>query len=110
MKVLILGDSHSRCFKHYRTTDTTFDLVTVTGCSVQGLTNKNSKTNARQIFINALHNSAEYDMVFCYFGEVDCNSTIWYYSKKYNVRLKEQFFRLSLVSHSQLELSNLLSQ
>lgn len=93
MKVLILGDSHSRCFNFYKSANTTFDLVTVTGCSVQGLVNENSKTNARQTFINALQHSKKYDKVICYFGEVDCNSTIWYYSKKYDVRLKEQFFR-----------------
>ena len=93
MKVLILGDSHSRCFKHYKSKDVVFELVTVTGCSVQGLTNTTSRTNARTTFIEALDIHKNCDAVFCYFGEVDCNSTIWHYSKKYNVSLKKQFTR-----------------
>lgn len=93
MKVLILGDSHSRCFKFYRRKDKEFILSTVTGCSVQGLTNTKSRTNANQTFTNALEENKDSDLVLCYFGEVDCNSTIWHYSKKYNVSLKKQFAR-----------------
>lgn len=93
MKVLILGDSHSRCFKHYKSKDVQFILTTVTGCSVQGLTNKTSRTNARQVFIDALEQNKDCDLVVCYFGEVDCNSTIWYYSEKYNIPLEQQFQR-----------------
>jgi hypothetical protein len=91
-KILILGDSHSLCFKkknpHYHT-----DLVFVKGASVQGLTNPNSKLNALNTFKTAISKYKTHDHVLLYFGEVDCNATIWIYKEKYNATLKEQFFR-----------------
>jgi hypothetical protein len=92
MKVLILGDSHSLCWKK-RNSRFRRKLVHVTGASAQGLTNENSRLQALSIFREHLSSSKDCDLIFLNFGEVDCNATIWMYKKKYNVSLRKQFFR-----------------
>lgn len=84
---LILGDSHALCFKPLP-----YDLITVRGASAQGLTNQNSKYQAFNKCVNALQRINP-KKVFLLFGEIDCNATIWHYSKKYNIPTDEQLSR-----------------
>jgi len=92
MKVLILGDSHSLCWKK-RNKIFERKLVHVTGASAQGLTNEKSRLQALSKFRAEIPNSQDCNYVFLNFGEVDCNATIWMYKKKYNMSLRDQFLR-----------------
>lgn len=94
MKVLVLGDSHARCFTgKIKSNIESIDVVSIPGASAQGLTNENSKFQALNKFRTHLSKNIDYDCVYLFFGEIDCNMTIWSYSQKYNISLKEQFSR-----------------
>lgn len=68
--MLALGDSHTKMFSGL-----VDNIISVPGATALGLAHRHSKTNARNIFIDALRTSHEIQ-IFC-LGEVDCNALIW---------------------------------
>jgi len=62
----------------------------VQGATASGLQNPSSKTQAAEIFQQALKEES-YDRVFLQLGEVDTGFVIWYRSNKYNVPVEEMF-------------------
>lgn len=91
--ILVLGDSHSRVFKHINEKrlmpDVKFDCLTINGVTAQGICNPNSKTNANADFKKKL-SEKKHDGVMIMVGEVDCGFTMWYRKDKYNTSIKEQ--------------------
>jgi len=89
-QVLVLGDSHALAFK-YRNVKKffpglCFNVVSVGGATVSGLSNPNSKTQAFPIFNRALeYNKAK--TVVILLGEVDTGFVIWYQVEKYGDKL-----------------------
>lgn len=93
-KVLVLGDSHVEVFSNrqflFAFPKTYFDVCSVGGATVSGLENPRSKTQAFQIFDNALKEK-DYNRIIVMLGEVDTGFVIWYRAKKYNVDVIEMF-------------------
>jgi len=99
--ILVLGDSHTRCFLSENTQNSIFkyEVKCVTGASAQGAVNPNSTTNALQEFQNILSTDTSiYDAVTIQLGEVDCGFVIWYRSQKYKISIQEQV-NLSLANY-----------
>ncbi len=95
MRILVLGDSHSTVFKG-ATSDRSiaFTNFMVTGASAQGSVNPHSKTNALQVFKQALEQYAVgHHACMVMLGEVDCGFVIWYRAKKYSVSVSSQLDR-----------------
>jgi hypothetical protein len=94
MKVLVLGDSHSRVFNYCNSKQSSifFDVIIVSGATAQGSVNPNSKTNALMVFKEKLTTikKKEYSYIIINLGEVDCGYLIWYRMKKYNISIEEQ--------------------
>jgi len=91
MSILVLGDSHAKCFSFCK--DRNITVTCVTGASTQGLTNWNSKLKARQQFIQSLIDNKNKKKLFLFLGEVDCNATIWTYRYRNNTGLLNQINR-----------------
>jgi len=91
-EVLVLGDSHTevfklarfkRCFRRHF-----FAVTTVGGATASGLENPNSKTQAYQLFRDAIRGS-EARLAIIQLGEVDTGFVIWYRARKYNADVSE---------------------
>jgi len=92
--ILVLGDSHSKVFENKNIKKYNFTVVSSVGASAQGLLNIKSKTNSLKNILDFFKNTNKnFDTVVLYFGEVDCNATIWYYKEKYNQTLDESVTR-----------------
>lgn len=82
-EVLVIGDSHAAIFrtmegdfpKHY------FNVASVGGATISGLTNPNSVTQAMAVFKRALKASRS-KVCIVLLGEVDTGFVIWYRAKK----------------------------
>lgn len=84
--VLVIGDSHALVFESKEFNNHPkkhFDVVSVGGATVSGLTNPNSKTNSINIFTNALNKSKSSKVIFL-LGEVDTGFVIWYRAERYS--------------------------
>lgn len=91
-EVLVLGDSHTEVFelanfkryfpRHF------FSVTTVGGATASGLENPNSKTQAYQLFRDAIR-ASEARLAIIQLGEVDTGFVIWYRARKYNADVSE---------------------
>ena len=109
MDILVLGDSHSGCFKcinpKYSTYDphsechrcispdqTTylFDVRLVEAASARGLRNPDSKTQSRRLFSEKLATKKNAKKVLIVLGEVDCGYLAYISAKKYNTTVEEE--------------------
>jgi len=92
--ILVLGDSHAGVFGYWRFRyyfwRKKMIMCHVQGATASGLQNPSSKTQAAEIFQQALKEES-YDRVFLQLGEVDTGFVIWYRSNKYNVPVEEMF-------------------
>jgi hypothetical protein len=92
--ILIIGDSHATAFDNTSINAYKFKVVSSVGASAQGLLNVSSKTKGLKNTIDFLEsNTEQFNAVILYFGEVDCNATIWHYKEKYNQTLEEAIDR-----------------
>ncbi|GAC29767.1 SGNH/GDSL hydrolase family protein [Brumicola pallidula] len=92
-RVLVLGDSHTAVFQcpefnlffkqHY----TTY-VENVGGATISGLTNPNSKTNAKDLFERAFKEIKPHTLI-TQLGEVDTGFVIWYRADKYDTTVEE---------------------
>lgn len=78
MKILVIGNSHSKVFNHYKGNKYNFNVREVLGATARGAINPNTRTNSLQIFQNFLKENNDYDKIFIVLGEVDCGYLIWY--------------------------------
>jgi hypothetical protein len=93
MKILCLGDSHTKVFEfaNQKQSEFQFNVSFVPGATAQGAVNPNSKTDALNIFKNTIStNIGSFDKILIMLGEVDCGFLIWVRSKKYNIDVGEQ--------------------
>ena len=78
--VLVLGDSHIRVFEHWifrlLMRRYHFHIAYVPGATAYGIANRNSQTNAYNIFYDAL-NRQNYRKIIVTLGEVDTAYTLW---------------------------------
>lgn len=93
-KILVIGDSHALIFNHPAWRETTpfadWDVVSVGGATLSGLTNPHSQTQAMPIFEEALH-KRETDALVFQLGEVDFGFVIHYRAEKKEVSIDEAF-------------------
>src|SRR4051794_28247820 len=91
--ILVLGDSHAVVFRSkyikaflpsYK-----FHVYSVPGATVSGLDNPNSKTNASNIFNEAIQNNSQINNVIFLLGEVDTGFVIWYRAQKYASKVED---------------------
>ena len=86
-EILVLGDSHACIFRHKRIRRSLprffFNVTNVGGATASGLANPNSRSQAYQIFRDALK-TTKAKIVIVMLGEVDTGFVIWYRAKKYN--------------------------
>jgi hypothetical protein len=91
-EILVLGDSHSRVFRHWRFAvafpRVAFTVCDVGGATASGLANPNSKTQAYSRFREAL-SGASPDWIVVSLGEVDTGFVIWYRAEKYKAPVDE---------------------
>ena len=84
-KILVIGDSHAGIFSdselqaHYQNYE--FEVVSIGGATVSGLSNPNSKTQALPAFNSAISKSSAYLAIFL-IGEVDTGFVIWHHAQK----------------------------
>ena len=78
MKILVIGDSHSKVFNHYKGDKYHFNVREVLGATARGAINPNTRTNSLRIFQSFLEENSDYDKIFIVLGEVDCGYLIWY--------------------------------
>lgn len=94
MKILVLGDSHTKVFTYCnkKQKNITFQIINVGGATAQGSVNPNSETNALNIFKEGLKNIQhdDYKYIIINLGEVDCGFVIWYRKHKYNISIEDQ--------------------
>lgn len=85
--VLVVGDSHAKVFRHWWFDiifpTKIFQVVSVSGATVSGLKNPNSKTQAFKTISQALA-AQNYTKLIVILGEVDTGFVIWYRAQKYN--------------------------
>ena len=86
-EILVLGDSHATVFEHRNFKKAFpghfFNVVSVRGATVSGLSNPMSKTQAMPIFMKALKRSnAKTSIVLL--GEVDTGFLLWYKAQKHS--------------------------
>lgn len=93
-RVLVLGDSHTKVFEIGRWRELTpaiyWDVVSVEGATLSGLSNPNSKTQSMPIFNWALSKN-NYKAVVFQLGEVDLGFVIHYRAKFNNSDVTEAF-------------------
>jgi hypothetical protein len=86
-EILVLGDSHATVFRNkafkMQFPDYFFHIVSISGATVSGLENPQSKTQALPIFMVNLQKS-QAKIVIVLLGEVDVGFVIWYRANKYN--------------------------
>jgi hypothetical protein len=94
IKILVLGDSHSRIFNYCNTKQQQifFEVVSVSGATALGSVNPNSNTNSLSIFKEKLNNIKldDFKYIIINLGEVDCGFVIWYRKDKYNITAESQ--------------------
>ena len=78
MKILVIGDSHSKIFNQYSGNEFEFTVKAVDGATVRGAINPNTTTNSLNIFRECLQEYTNFDKIFIVLGEVDCGYLIWY--------------------------------
>lgn len=88
-KIMVLGDSHSLVFNHYRGDEYFFDVNVVHGATARGSINPNTKTNSLNIFTKCLK-KYKADKLIVMLGEVDCGYLIWYKNKYEGKTIKSQ--------------------
>lgn len=91
MKILCLGDSHTRVFNYCNRMQKkiAFDVCFIGGASAQGIVNRKSKTNALNIFEKKIKETNA-DKILIMLGEVDCGFVIWVRAKKKKITVDEQ--------------------
>ncbi|MDP2902809.1 MAG: sulfotransferase family 2 domain-containing protein [Methylovulum sp.] len=91
-KVLVLGDSHVKVFDHpewkKKTPEVQWEVVSVIGSTLSGLTNPNSKTQAGKQFKQALSQHSAKVVILC-LGEVDTGFVIWYGAEKNEITVEQ---------------------
>ncbi len=91
-EVSVLGDSHARVFHHptltYAFPRHYFNIVMVTGATVSGLENPNSKSGAGTTYMAHAKNASA-DTTIVLLGEVDTGFVIWYRAEKYGSSVEE---------------------
>lgn len=94
MNFVILGDSHSVCFREINKFQKkhTFDIISVSSASASGLSNLNSRYQQYWTYSQYLQNNQHknYDYCLLQLGEVDCNVVFW---NKDDYTLKEKMRR-----------------
>ena len=96
MKILVIGDSHTKVFQYIKKNKLcntyNFDIILIGGATAQGMVNPNSKTNAMPIFTKKVKmiKPNYYNKILIMLGEVDCGFIIWLRSEKYNISVDEQ--------------------
>src|SRR6185369_14773747 len=91
-RIFILGDSHAAAFYHWwfdkKFPQLVFEIVSVNGATASGLENPNSKTQAYNIFDEALkkHSAKRYILLL---GEVDTGFVIWHRAQKHDVSIDQ---------------------
>jgi len=112
MDILVLGDSHSGCFRCLNPKQSTYDshskcfrclspeqstyhfnVKLVEGASARGLSNLNSTTQSRRLFSEKLGNSKDAIKVLMVLGEVDCGYLAYISAKKYKTTINEQLVK-----------------
>jgi hypothetical protein len=93
-RVLVIGDSHSKVFRHYSfiigLPRIHFHVSAKGGATASGLATPNSVTQAYQRFRKALDEIPR-DLVMVQLGEVDAGYVIWYRAIKYGASCEEMF-------------------
>ena len=104
-RVLVIGDSHAEVFLSkrfvYSFPNIFFDICSVGGATISGLSNPNSKTNAHRIFTEKLYDDKKKDAVIILLGEVDTGFVIWYRAHKYREPI-EKMLAKALVNYFSL--------
>jgi len=89
-QVLVIGDSHAEVFQKEQLTSKTpaisWDVVSVPGGTLSGLSNPNSKTQAMPVFNWALLHK-KFDSVVFQLGEVDLGFVIFYRAERDNIEV-----------------------
>lgn len=102
--VLVLGDSHALVFssEEMKTLlpEYSFEVTSVGGATVSGLTNPNAVTQAMPQFMSALDNTTA-DTVIVMLGEVDTGFVIWYRAQKHGSSV-EQMLHQALENYQKL--------
>ena len=95
MKILLIGDSHTEHIHKYDNNNIKFTTLKIGGATAQGLLNLRSsrKTLNKILKFFKKYDTNYFNYVLLCFGEVDCNSAIWFYKNKYNVSLNQQLSR-----------------
>lgn len=86
-EVVVIGDSHAAVFRHHSIRTGfpryVFNVVAVTGATVSGLKNPNSKTQAMPVFMDRIKRSRAKTTIVL-LGEVDTGFVIWYRAEKHH--------------------------
>lgn len=96
--IYVFGDSHVGVFDYlnhkHPLSKYLFNVVRVDGATAQGIINPNSKTNALEVFSDAIHKieKKETKLIFLV-GEVDTGFVIWFRAQKYNESVESQLTR-----------------
>ncbi|MDR5858481.1 hypothetical protein FZZ93_04165 [Halomonas eurihalina] len=92
-QVLVVGDSHARVFSskelQRKTRRINWNVCSVSGATLSGLSNPNSKTQALNVFDKALEKNSKRDALVFLLGEVDVGFVIWYRASRDEVTIKE---------------------
>lgn len=85
-RVLVIGDSHAEVFYEKILQDKFpyiwFDICSVGGATISGLSNPNSQTNSLKKFISFIKAYDKRSLVLVLLGEVDTGFVIWYRAAK----------------------------
>ncbi|RIW37313.1 SGNH/GDSL hydrolase family protein [Bacillus salacetis] len=89
-----IGDSHAEVFKYIEKEgmlpEAELKVNIVQGATAQGMVNPNSRTNALQIFREAVSSVSSEEYLLFMLGEVDCGFVIWYRSEKKDIPVDTQ--------------------
>lgn len=93
--IYCIGDSHNAVFDYIKKADPMHQAhlrcVTVTGATIFGLANPNSKSNALPIFQRELRNAPKGAFVTVLLGEIDCGFLIWLRAQKNSTSINIEF-------------------